>query len=181
MLEIGAVPTADTLLALPALQGAQRKLGVSLAPPSRYAGFEIVQANANDLRELADASFDTVLSNSVLEHDPFFWKTLAEIRRVARSGALIVLGVPGFVKLPIERTLRRAARVPGLGRLLESLAASTLTLQRHLAPHDYYRFSPEAMRGVLLAGLEQVEVRTLMIPPRIVGAAVKPTEPAPLT
>jgi SAM-dependent methyltransferase len=181
VLEIGAMPAPDTLLALPSLAGARSKLGVNLAPAAEFGGFRIVRADANDLGEIADGSFDTVLSNSVLEHDAFFWRTLAEIRRVARSRALIVLGVPGFTKLPIERVLRRLARVPGLGSRLGGLAASTLVLQRHPAPEDYYRFSPEAMRDVFLSGLEEIEIRTPMIPPRVVGAGIVPAARSPST
>ena len=181
VLEIGAMPAPDTLLALPSLSGARSKLGVNLSPAATFGGFAIVRANANDLREIAGQSFDTVLSNSVLEHDPLFWRTIAEIRRVARPGALIVLGVPGFTKLPIERTFRRIARIPGLGSWLDGLAASTLVLQRHPAPQDYYRFSPEAMRDVLLAGLERIEIRTPMMPPRVVGAGVVPAARSPST
>ena len=54
------------------------------------------------------------------------------------------------------------------------VAAATLTLRTHDYPGDYYRFSPQAMREVFLPDLRDVTVQTLMVPPRIIGAGVKP-------
>jgi SAM-dependent methyltransferase len=177
VLEIGAVDSANTLLRLPALRGARSKVGVNLAGPSTCPDFQILQADANELRCFPDASFDTVLSNAVHEHDRFFWRSLSEMRRVTRPGGLIVIGVPGFTKLPGEGFWGRLCRLPILRLLLRGrpadLAASTLCLQVHLFPGDYYRFSPQAVREVFLEGLQETEVRTLLIPPRIIGAGVK--------
>jgi SAM-dependent methyltransferase len=174
VLEIGAVPSEDSLLCMPALSGARSKLGVNLAGPGRYRDFEILRANSNDLTSFSDASFDTVLSNAVQEHDARFWKSLAEIRRITRPGGLIVIGVPGYAKLPVERLLSWVAKL-WLPRSVQSaLAASTLTLQTHQFPGDYYRFSEQAVREVFLEGLRNTEVRTVLIPPRIIGAGVKP-------
>ena len=173
VLEIGAVPAEDSLLFLPALRGARSRVGLNLAAPVVFQGCRIIQADANEMRCFADASFDTVLSNAVHEHDRFFWKSLAEIRRVTRPGGLIAIGVPGFDKLKAERWFGRMNRVPLLRRLTGALAASTLCLQIHRFPSDYYRFSPEAVREVFLEGLLEVEVRTMLLPPRIIGAGVK--------
>ncbi|NDD30918.1 MAG: class I SAM-dependent methyltransferase, partial [Proteobacteria bacterium] len=52
--------------------------------PSRIDGITIVRARGNDLSRFADGSFDTVLCNSVLEHEPRFWEVLSEARRVLR-------------------------------------------------------------------------------------------------
>jgi SAM-dependent methyltransferase len=150
---------------------------VSLDGPFTHADFAVLAADANDLRCFADASFDTVLTNSVLEHDRYFWRTLGEIERVARPGALIVIGVPGFAKLAAERFASRAARLPVLGPLLRrhapALLASTVTLQVHDYPADYYRFSPRAARDVFLERLDAPEVRTLLLPPRVIAIGVK--------
>lgn len=177
VLEIGAVATDDTLLCLPSLRAARSKVGVSLDGPFRHAGSDVLCVDANDMSCFADASFDTVLSNSVLEHDRRFWRTLAEIERVARPGALIVIGVPGFVKLSGERLASRASRLPVVGTLLRRLApavlASTATLQVHEFPADYYRFSVQAARDVFLEGRDAPEIRTLLVPPRILAAGVK--------
>jgi len=178
VLEVGAVASEESLLLLPALRDARSKVGVNRDGPSTYAGFEVLAVDANDMRCFPDASFDTVLTNSVLEHDRYFWKTLAEIERVARPGALIVIGVPGFEKLALERVASRLARLPLVGTLVRSRApavlASTLTLQVHDFPADYYRFSPRAARDVFLERLEAPEVRTLLVPPRVIAAGVKP-------
>lgn len=176
VLEIGAVPSDESLLCLRALAGATEKVGVSLDGPSRHAGFGILKANSNDLAGFEDGRFDTVLCNSVLEHDPRFWKTLSEIRRVAKPGALVAIGVPGYGPASASRPprlLRRMARVPFLGRgiapWLEGVDASTPTLVVHDFPGDYYRFSEQAVREVFLEGLVDVEVRTVLNPPRFIG------------
>lgn len=173
MLEIGAMPTADTLLCLPALAGATEKLGVNLDGPHDCADFHIQRGDAHHL-DLPAARFDTILCNSVLEHDPTFWRTLAELRRVARPGALVVLGVPAFGPAPRRRVLTRLRRLPVVGPRIDATLASTPTLLPHHFPADYYRFSASAMREVLLAGLERVEVSELLRPPRAIGAGNVP-------
>ena len=178
VLEIGAVASRTTLLCLPALARARSRVGVNLEGAATFDGFTILGANANDLAGFADASFDAVLSNSVLEHDPRFWLTLAEMRRVARPGALIAVGVPGFTSSGSGRWLKRLARLPVAGPAVRRLAraplASTPTLVVHDFPGDYYRFSPHAVRDVFLDGLDEREVVTLMSPPRLVGSGVVP-------
>ena len=93
----------------------------------------------------------------------------------------MVIGVPGFTTIPIERKASRLARVIhklGAPRaLLDAMDASTLTLRTHAFPEDYYRFSPQAVLG-LLDGLLDTEICTLMLPPRIIGAGVKPIRAA---
>jgi len=181
VLEIGSVPSPDTLLCLPSLSGAKSKIGLNLDGPHRYDGFEIVRGNANWMDCFADQSFDTVLCNSVLEHDRKFWQTAGEIRRVARAGALIAIGVPGFVTDPLERKASRLAKALGkLGlprTIRDALDASTLTLRKHCFPNDYYRFSERAVGDVLLEGLTDVEVSVILHPPRIIGMGFKPGSP----
>src|SRR5580658_3196883 len=125
VLEIGAMPAADTLLCLPALHAASLRVGVNLAVARRYSGLNFVQVAADGLAALADASFDVVLCNSVLEHDAQFWRTCDGMRRVARPGALIAIGVPGYADLPPPRLLRlgrRAARWTFAASLRERVA-----------------------------------------------------------
>lgn len=173
-LEIGAVPDASTLLALPELAGASRRVGINLDGPSQSGGFEIVGGNANAMPEFADGSFDLVLCNAVLEHDPRFWLTLGEVRRVLRAGGIAMLGVPGYV-----RGQRHGAKVAGvLSRLvrtpwLAGVAASTPVLQVHDYPGDYYRFSEQAIREVFFEGFEMLEQMAVMLPPRLVGVGRK--------
>jgi SAM-dependent methyltransferase len=174
VLEIGARPSPDTLLLLPALRGATRRVGIDLDGPHTFGGVTIERGDAHALPWPA-ASFDTVVCNSVLEHDPRFWLTLGEIRRVARPGAVVALGVPGYrataypVWLRVARPLRR---LPVVGAAIESALASTPTLVVHDYPADYYRFTARAMREVLLDGLRDVEVTQVLAPPRILGVGV---------
>jgi SAM-dependent methyltransferase len=182
VLEVGAVPSEDSLLRLPALAGAKSKVGINLDVPSSYADFKILRADANTLTCFADESFNTVLCNSVLEHDRCFWKSLIEMKRVTRPGGLIVIGVPAFTTLPFERKASRLVRILNRLRisraLLDFLDASTLTLRIHAFPCDYYRFSPQAVRDVFLDGLIDTELHTLMVPPRIIGAGIKLPRPS---
>lgn len=183
VLEIGAVPAASSLLCLPALAGAREKIGINLDGPHRYRDFTIERGNANAMPGFADARFDAVLCNSVLEHDRRFWLTLAEIRRVTRPGGWIVIGTPGFRRGWSDRAQEWLGRLPLLGRMagmprLGALLTATLTLQVHDAPADYWRFSPQAFAEVFLEHLDEVEVRTLMQPPRIIGVGRKPAAAA---
>jgi hypothetical protein len=60
-----------------------------------------------------------------------------------------------------------------LRRAGAGLAASTLTLRTHQYPGDYYRFSPQAMVEVFFQGLHDVQVQSLMVPPRVIGGGIK--------
>ena len=175
VLEVGAVPADDTLLCLPSLEGASVRVGVNREKGSRHRDFEILRIDANDLSRFADGSFDAVLSNATLEHDPYFWRSLAEMRRVTRSGGLMVIGVPGYTKSSVAPGLRRVvAGVPCLRRLFSSWLASTPTLLVHEFPGDYYRFSAQAVREVMFGGCLDVEVLELLVPPRLVGSGRVP-------
>ena len=174
VLEVGAVPDSSTLLALPELAGARRRIGINLDGPSAFGGFEIVGGNANAMPEFADGSFDLVLCNAVLEHDPRFWLTLGEIRRVLRVGGIAMLGVPGYVRgssfgTKLAAVLARALR----SAWLDGVAASTPVLQVHDYPGDYYRFSEQAVREVFLSGYAVLEQRAVMVPPRLIGVGRK--------
>jgi SAM-dependent methyltransferase len=176
VLEIGALAAPDTLLELPALRACERRVGINVERTAQGQGWEMIQGNANDLGRFGDASFDAVLSNATLEHDPRFWLTVEEARRVLRPGGLLLIGVPGYVR---QRSL--ASRAAGrLGRLapllrtaLDGVAAATPTLLVHDYPGDYYRFSEQAMREVLLAGTRVVDLEVLGRPPRLIGVGRK--------
>jgi SAM-dependent methyltransferase len=181
VLEVGAVPSADTLLMLPALSRAKERIGVNLDQPSEIGGCPILQANANNLRCFEAGRFDVVLCNSVLEHDGKFWLSLAEMRRVAKPGALVIIGVPGYAAPGAGHwryLLARLARLPALGNpwkaAMEAYLASTPVLGLHYYPHDYYRFSEQACQDILLAGLEPIEIRRVLDPPRFVAAGRLP-------
>lgn len=176
VLEVGATPDDSTLLNLPALAGATKKIGLNLAGPAQHRDFTIIAGNANAMPVFCDGQFDAVLCNSTLEHDPHFWLTLAEIRRVTRSGGVIVLGTPGYGVIPFERKLARLLKLfpRSLRPHWEGMGFSTLTLKVHNHPGDFYRFSEQAYREVLLAGLRDIQVETHLSPPRFIGHGVKP-------
>jgi len=173
VLEIGAVPSEDSLLCLGSLRAAPRKVGVNLDGPSTFRDFAILRANANDLSCFRDGEFDTVLCNAVLEHDLFFWRSLEEMRRVTRPGGLIIIGVPGFVASPPTGWRARFVR-SAFPRRRESLRSSTPVLRVHNCPSDYYRFSPQAVAELFMRGLKDVRVFSHMTPPRIIGSGIKP-------
>ncbi|MCF8143877.1 MAG: class I SAM-dependent methyltransferase [Deltaproteobacteria bacterium] len=177
VLEIGATPDASTLLSLPALARATEKIGINKAGASRYGNFTILSGDANAMTCFPDRHFDAVLSNSVLEHDPFFWRSLTEMRRVARPRALIVIGAPGYGQGRHEKVIRRWLAI--LPRWLHpadgwALQHSTLTLGLHNYPGDYYRFSEQAFREVFLEGLERTTLRSILNPPRFIGSGIMP-------
>lgn len=176
VLEVGATPDASTLLNLPSLKGATEKIGVNKAGASRFQDFSILEADANALTCFPDERFDAVLCNATLEHDPFFWRSLAEIRRVTRRGGWIAIGTPGYTQLPFEKKLRRLLGL--IPRPLRprnwALQHSTLTLVVHNFPGDYYRFSEQAYREVFFQGMTGVEVQSLLSPPRIIGCGTRP-------
>ena len=179
VLEVGAVPADDTLLCLSALRDAKEKVGVNLLGPSKYRDFEIRRGDANSMDFLQDNSFDLVISNATLEHDFYFWRSVSEMKRVLKPGGALVIGVPGFVKYPIERLQSRFANT-FLGRLAarhprwEALITGTVTFKVHLAPRDFYRFSEYAVRDVLFENMQDVTVKTAMSPPRLIGLGFKP-------
>ena len=180
VLEVGAVPGPLNLLEMECLRKIPERVGVNLEKPAQGEGWKIIQGDSRAMDFFKDASFEAVLCNSTLEHDPYFWKTLAEMRRVAAPGGLMVLGVPGFAGMglralaPRSRLLRALLRGAAWIARDESLASGSLTLGEHFFPGDYYRFTEQAMREVLLEGLVGVEVRKIMSPTRWIGWGRKP-------
>jgi|SRR5450756_181579 len=174
VLEVGATPDASTLLNLPALAGAPEKIGLNLTGAGRCGTFSIIAGNA--MTCFPDNRFDAVLCNATLEHDKFFLKSLAEIRRVTKPGGAIVIGTPGYGVIPFETKVRRLLGWlprplrPSLG----GLQVSTLTLFVHNFPGDYYRFSEQTFREVFFEGMQSVVIQSVMSPPRIIGHGIKP-------
>jgi ubiquinone/menaquinone biosynthesis C-methylase UbiE len=178
VLEVGATATDESLLDMKSLQQASERIGIDLTGPHVAKGYKILKGNSNSMDCFQDNQFDAVLCHAVLEHDKYFWKTVSEIKRVAKPGGLIVIGVPGYSKVSGEKIKGLWARMPLVRRLqshqyLNMLFTSTLTYEIHDWPGDYYRFSPQAVREVILEGLEQIEVRTIMLPPRVIGIGTK--------
>ena len=126
----------------------------------RWAGGNVdVVANANDMPEMYAEYFDWVLCNSMLEHDRYFWKTMAEMQRVLRPGGVLIIGVPtlgyGHHGTPGEE---KDPDGPGI--------------------FDYYRFTRDAYHHYLLQGYLDVEILNVDRDgsPRLCGAGVKPKE-----
>ena len=120
-----------------------------------------------------------VLCNALLEHDKYFWKTIAEIKRVTKPGGLIVIGTPGYTHLKAEKVKSVFRKIPGVRKLqsadrLDALFRATITFEVHNFPGDYYRFSEQTFKDVFFDGMKDVEVSSLMVPPRIIGAGIKP-------
>ncbi|OSM01786.1 putative Type 11 methyltransferase [Magnetofaba australis IT-1] len=166
VLEVGAVPSDESLLCMKALSGATEKVGVNLLGPWEYADIHFIQANGNAMPMLEDASFDAVFCNATLHHDRYFWKTISEMKRVLKPGGRLFIGAPVYRE---RRGLwfRILRRIP-LARDL------TFTFAVHRCPKDYYRFGLDAVREVFMEGMEQVEICDVMTPPRMIAIGVKP-------
>jgi len=179
VLEVGAIPNEGSLLCMKSLAGATEKIGIDYFGPFEFRDFKIVPGNANAMDCFPDDRFDVVLCNATLEHDKYFWKTVSEIKRVTKPGGFIVIGVPGYTRVKGGLPKWLLAHTPIVNRLkfhqyLNVLFTGTVTFQIHNHPGDYYRFSPQAMKEVILEGLNEIDVRTVMLPPRVIGTAVKP-------
>jgi SAM-dependent methyltransferase len=157
-LEIGA--SSVPLLSLPVFAEARRvALNLSFANPSEaLRRCEMAVGNSNRL-DFADGEFDCVMSCSVLEHDKWFWKSVAETHRVLRPGGVCVVGVPAYMTLPTD------------------WKNTTLTFRRHGLAYDadYYRFSEQAVREVLMEPFAEVELEVVRRYPNpyVVAAGVK--------
>ncbi|MFX0204145.1 MAG: methyltransferase domain-containing protein [Candidatus Hodarchaeota archaeon] len=178
VLEVGAIPSSMSLLCMNSLGNATKKIGINLDGPHEFMDFKILKGNANSMGCFEDNSFDVVLCNAMLEHDKYFWKTIGEIKRVAKSGSLIVIGTPAFTYFKVERIkriLRRISLIRGLrsNQYLNMFFYTTITFELHSATGDYYRFSPQTFKEVFFEGMSNVEIHTIMLPPRIIGVGIK--------
>ncbi len=180
VLEIGATPTPDTLLNLPSLRACGSRIGINMEYEGTTPSARILRGNGNDLSQFAAGAFDVVVSNATLEHDPRFWLTLAEMRRVLKPGGLLLIGVPGYTRARswVRRIAGRLGNclpaVTPLARHLQALGAATPTLLVHDYPGDYFRFSEQALREVLLHNTQVLATRVLEAPPRLLGVGRKP-------
>jgi SAM-dependent methyltransferase len=178
VLEVGAVPSEKSLLCMASLQNAGEKIGINLDGPYEYKDFKILKGNSNCMECFDDASFSMVLCNALLEHDKYFWKTIAEIKRVTKPDGLIVIGTPGYTYLRAEKLKSVLKKIPGVRKLqsgehLDAFFTATITFEVHNFPGDYYRFSEQTFKEVFFDGMSDVEVSCIMVPPRIIGAGIK--------
>jgi len=182
VLELGAIPS--TARAFSAVLPAHRYIGLNRAGGRSGQGWKILKGDANAM-PFVTGSFDAIICNAMLEHDKYFWATLGEVRRVLRPGGLFFVGTPGYEDrvTPLVRTGLRANRRMRGGRLqrlttqsaLQGLLA-TRTLPYHDAP-DYYRFSPDAFRVVILDGFELLRLDKVSRPIRIVAVGRRKPHP----
>ncbi len=179
VLEVGAVPGPGNLLEMEILRKVPEKIGLNLEKASSGEGWRILQGDAHCMAQFADNQFEAVLCNSTLEHDPLFWKTISEMMRVTAPGGWVVIGVPGFYGMGLDSLFPRRSMIKAVVRFWtrvtgsEFLNAGALTLGEHRFPGDYYRFTEQAMREVLLGGLKEIRVFKVMNPPRIIGVGRK--------
>lgn len=162
VLEIGAVPTSECLLACSSLKGASERIGLNLdggesmtklAKRIPNPNFTIKIGNSNDMSEIfEDEEFDAVFSNATLEHDKYFWKSIYEMHRVLKSGGFMMIGVPGYVRP------KPGAPDP----------VGTLTHRVHDWPGDFYRYSEQTCMEVFFEGFKDVEQVYRLMPPKIV-------------
>jgi ubiquinone/menaquinone biosynthesis C-methylase UbiE len=169
VLEIGAVPTKDSLLLSPVLKEAQERIGINIDGGESMTSladkieennlcFKIITGNSNYMPMFTDGQFQVVLSNATLEHDKYFWKSIAEMKRVLAVNGIMVIGVPGYVK-EIKHEIH---------------AITTLTHRVHNWPGDYYRFSEQACKEIFFEDFEVTEQK-IVIPhaPKIVTCGIK--------
>ena len=157
---------------------ATEKVGINLDGPHEFMDFRILQGNANSMALFEDERFDVVLCNAVLEHDKYFWKTISEIKRVTKPGGVVVIGTPGYKYYKSEKFKSVLRRIPLVRKLsanqyLDMFFTATITFEIHEAPGDYYRFSPQAFKEVFFEDFDNVEVRAIMLPPRLIGVGTK--------
>lgn len=162
VLEVGA--TKNTLLDMPCF-AQSRRVALNVQPfkviPAPLTNCEFVVGNSNNL-PFSDSVFDCVMSCSVLEHDKYFWKSVNEIYRVLKPGGIFIVGVPIYMTLPTD------------------MMNSTLTFRRHGVAYnaDYYRFSEQAVREVILG--EFIVTHSTLVRrypnPSLVMAGTKPND-----
>lgn len=76
-----------------------------------------------------DERFECILCLEALEHDPYFWETLRKMRRLLRKDGVLAISTP------------------------------TIGFPYHGHPKDFYRFTEDAYRDVLFAGMKVLDIR----------------------
>ena len=179
VLEVGVTSEDDSLINLPCLNAIPVKVGVNIEE-FKSEKYKFILADGNDLSQIESDTFQIVLCNSVLEHDLFFWKTLSEIKRITASGGMIVIGVPGYRDMGLDKFLFKSKFIRKLIHFISPsmsknvMHASTITLGEHFYPDDFYRFSKGALEKLFMADLLNVEIHEVMLPPRFIAFGVKP-------
>jgi hypothetical protein len=118
-------------------------------------------------RKFRGGYFSTIFSNAALEHDGEFWSSLREMKRVLASRGFLMIAVPGF------REPKKKSEIKVIGARGEPVRQAVPTVRVH-GPSDYWRFSPRALREVILKGFDIEELRPIGVPSWLIGVGVKP-------
>ncbi len=128
------------------------------------AKIEFIRCNSNNMKDnFADGQFKTVLSNAVIEHDKYFWRSLDEMKRVLAPGGILAVGAPGYIA---RKHVKNEMFTSGFKK-------ATVTYDVHSVP-DYWRFSRMAFREVICEGLDILETFIFGRVPILVAVARKP-------
>lgn len=166
-LEIASGAGAHTVLSHARFANALR---FSLSKKDKKAddGIQAKVGDPNNMRAIfAAGQFGTVFWINALAHDTHFWRTVDEIKRVLKPGGTLIVVTPCFNKSTAQ------GGVTVSGPKGNAIADATLTYRIHDAP-DYWRISPQAVRDVIFDGFEVLDLKTLMMPPRIFAVGRKP-------
>ena len=168
-LEIGVGHGESAILAGTYFVGKPERFGTNLSEmevveEEDETRIQFVRCNSQDMTHMfADGQFGTVLSNAVIEHDKYFWRSLDEMKRVLAPGGILAVGAPAYIPRSQIQENVISDRVP----------KGTVTLDLHSRP-DYWRFSPMAFQEVICEGLELLEMQTVLRVPVLVAVARKP-------
>jgi ubiquinone/menaquinone biosynthesis C-methylase UbiE len=158
ILEVGACRSKDTLILHTKFENTNRVgINADLDECGVFRNVPIMACNANKL-SINDHQFDVVLCNSVLEHDLHYARTIVEMDRVLKPGGWLLVGAPSF-----------SSRI----ELPDRAEASTITMAVHDCPCDYYRFSPQFFRDLVMKDYDHVQIRDILNPPRIIAIGQK--------
>jgi ubiquinone/menaquinone biosynthesis C-methylase UbiE len=178
-LDVGSGPGANLQDLIDGVTAAGRVIAVDLDPAmarearDRMSGHASVQVLVGDghALPLADRSVDRARVDRVLQHVASPAGVLAEIRRVARPGALVALGEPDWATLAIDSPDLRTsadftdflcthvARNPSVGRELARLATGAGFTVRSV--HAYAALFADFAAADQVIGLGRVTSRAV--------------------
>ena len=168
-LEVGALPTQHGILTCDELKQVPKKIGINLQESGSFAGVEVITGDARCM-PFEDNSFDLIVSSSTLEHIPDFWLACNEMKRVLAPEGMLIINAPGLVEKASGNKIRRIASIFNLPDFIKR---TTMTFPIHDAPHDYYRFTIHSFQDVIMQGLSDVKIWSIMSPPRIFATGIK--------
>ena len=127
----------------------------------QFRHFSIEYCDAHKMT-FADEHFDCVISVMMLEHDPEFWLSVAEMKRVLKTKGSLIVAVPGYIN---DSTTNLTSRKFHLGN-------GTTVYESHGDP-DCYRFGLHFFEYYLLRDMHDTAVFHSKLPPRLIGIGYK--------